>query len=518
MGLDNPSQQVGLPRPENGPVLESCAICLGVCVLVVLIESTMHWVGFFDAGQAVWWPTNALALALMLRSERRRWPAVLSGTLLGSLTGQIYYGYPIGLDFGNFLANGIGPLLIALMLPRFRKLEDWLQEPQLVARFVMYALILAPALSATIFATCSHLVIRNSSLWEIAHRRAVADMLGYAMFTPLALVIAGGRAYRPGRVRKSFTTFLLVIMVLFTTTAVFSQKTYPVTFVLASMMLLVAMHLGFRASVVIVNLLAALATAATMHGYGPLVLGAGAEMGTRIILLQMFLTLSMVTVFSISVIQLEREMFQTKLQLAYGEMEVLATIDALTGVANRRRFQEVLDKEWSRASRTGEAIAVLMIDVDHFKAYNDVHGHLAGDECLRIIARTLLENERRTSDLLARYGGEEFVLLLPSTSLEGAAQIAETLRAKVEGLSQGNLKRPVTISIGCAAMSPIAGLSAMALIGASDEALYLAKKNGRNRVEIARNELTGFAAQQLSEYKDGELPKGTAKKGAVSVT
>ena len=99
----------------------------------------MHLVGFFNEGQAVWWPTNGLAVGLLLRVERRRWAAILSGVLLGSLAGELLFHFPMSTNLVNFAANSSGPLLAAWALPRFRKLDDWMQEPYLVARFVVFA-------------------------------------------------------------------------------------------------------------------------------------------------------------------------------------------------------------------------------------------------------------------------------------------------------------------------------------------------------------------------------------------
>ena len=221
----------------------------------------------------------------------------------------------------------------------------------------------------------------------------------------------------------------------------------------------------------------------------------------RILLLQAFLTLTMVMALSIAVIQIDRADSQTRLRHAYEQMEKLATIDPLTGVGNRRLFEDTLEAEWSRAVRSSDPLAVLMIDADNFKSYNDRYGHLAGDDCLREIAKAILSLDRRSTDLLSRFGGEEFVFLLPGTTLEGAQLIAETIRCKVERLhaQQGRraLQRKVTVSIGCAAIVPGPQSSPTRLLAASDEALYNAKQNGRNRVEVAG--LDGW--QSVSDFE-----------------
>lgn len=157
----------------------------------------------------------------------------------------------------------------------------------------------------------------------------------------------------------------------------------------------------------------------------------------------------------------------------------LAFIDGLTGVHNRRHFDERFAAETRRAQRTRSPLAVLMADVDHFKRYNDQCGHLAGDDCLRRVAATLRACLRRPTDLLARYGGEEFVCLLPDTDLAGAIGVAQGMEDAVRGLG---LPHPgvdgiVTISVGVAAEGEVTGL-----VEAADRALYLAKAAGRGRV------------------------------------
>lgn len=166
-------------------------------------------------------------------------------------------------------------------------------------------------------------------------------------------------------------------------------------------------------------------------------------------------------------------------------LETLSLTDALTGIANRRHFDEVLSKEWKRAQRLGEPLALAVLDVDWFKAYNDHYGHPAGDSCLQHVARTLVSISRST-DLVARYGGEEFVFLAPATSLDGARRLAEKLVQAVAELALPHAGSPLThisISVGVAVMCPGLGDSPQTLLQQADAALYRAKSQGRNRVE-----------------------------------
>jgi diguanylate cyclase (GGDEF)-like protein len=163
----------------------------------------------------------------------------------------------------------------------------------------------------------------------------------------------------------------------------------------------------------------------------------------------------------------------------------LALIDGLTGVANRRKFDDALEAEWSRARREGTCLAVVMIDIDYFKSFNDNYGHQAGDLCLQQVARALAECMQRPADLFARYGGEEFVALLPSTDIAGATALAERLRgalARIRVSHSGSSLGYVTLSAGVAAAYVGADATALDLVAKADAALYDAKIAGRNRV------------------------------------
>lgn len=164
----------------------------------------------------------------------------------------------------------------------------------------------------------------------------------------------------------------------------------------------------------------------------------------------------------------------------------LSYVDGLTGIANRRRFDEVMDTEWRRAIRDKQPIALIMLDIDFFKNYNDFYGHLAGDECLRKIAQVLQAAVTRPGDLVARYGGEEFVTVLPNTSLPGAARLAEEIRAAIEAIQLPHAKSPisswVTVSAGIADSLPTNSDLYTDLVGRADRALYQAKQTGRNRI------------------------------------
>lgn len=164
----------------------------------------------------------------------------------------------------------------------------------------------------------------------------------------------------------------------------------------------------------------------------------------------------------------------------------LSSLDGLTGIANRRYFDRFLVQEWNRTLRSDDEISLVMIDVDHFKLYNDHYGHVAGDDCLKTISRTLAGSLPRSTDLVARFGGEEFVCVLTCTGKHGAANVAEKLRQSVHALeiphARSEVSPTVTVSIGAATARPsLNELQPENLLHAADKQLYLAKNSGRNR-------------------------------------
>ena len=174
------------------------------------------------------------------------------------------------------------------------------------------------------------------------------------------------------------------------------------------------------------------------------------------------------------------------LKLKTDLLESLALVDGLTNIPNRRRFDEALEQEWKRSTRSGESLALIMADIDHFKAYNDHYGHGGGDQCLKAVAQALAQSIDRAGDIVARYGGEEFVAVMPNTDAAGAQLLAERWRANVAALRLphgfSSAADHVTISVGYAALKPVIDRAPTELLELADKMLYQAKEQGRNRV------------------------------------
>lgn len=184
--------------------------------------------------------------------------------------------------------------------------------------------------------------------------------------------------------------------------------------------------------------------------------------------------------------RIERERELKSLMVKLGRM---TQMDGLTGIANRRFFDETFNREWFRAQRQNASLAVLMIDIDFFKKYNDEYGHLEGDNCLKKVASAIQGSLKRPADFLARFGGEEFVVVLPSTDSRGAANIAEDIRGNIADLgiehATSDIEDFVTVSIGVACVQPGHDEPPEMLLNMSDQALYQAKSTGRNRIHVS---------------------------------
>lgn len=182
----------------------------------------------------------------------------------------------------------------------------------------------------------------------------------------------------------------------------------------------------------------------------------------------------------------DRKKTEQALAEANQRLEKMARIDGLTQIANRRSFDETIEKEWLRLRRDQKPLSLLLGDIDFFKKFNDHYGHQAGDDCLRLVAKALAASVLRPADLAARYGGEEFAILLPEVDIEGALQVGERILAAIRQLGiehqQSAVSDSVTISLGTATLIPHPNQAPEVLIAQADEALYQAKEQGRNRV------------------------------------
>lgn len=199
-------------------------------------------------------------------------------------------------------------------------------------------------------------------------------------------------------------------------------------------------------------------------------------------------------------IAIQQAKLHRQLTLANQSLKRMAYLDGLTQVANRRRFEQHLDGEWRRMSRQQASLSIILADIDYFKGFNDLYGHQAGDNCLRLVARTLNHAAKRPGDLVARYGGEEFAIILPNTDIKGAEAVAEEVRRAIRDrrISHrgSSIDAIVTMSLGVASCIPSGDLSAAHLVKHADEALYAAKNGGRDQVRVWPDQVSSGNSQR----------------------
>ena len=434
---------------------------------------------FLTDNVAVCWPLVGLQVAALLRIPRRHWPPVIIGILISQVI--LEWREPADEMIVDAICDIAELLIAAFCLPALKGVSDWIKQPHLLKRFIIWPMLLGPALTAfPVAAVFSHELGVN--YWRYWARWFTGDMLGVVLWLPLGVILISRETYDLFAWKALPRTIGLIGTLSLAGWAIFNFRPTPVAFVLMPLLLLIAFRLGFSGSAIAVNILCVLSAKGTLHHLGPFGL---IPEPYNVTALQLYLAFCMLMCFPVSIILLERDDFERATKAAYQKMEQLAISDGLTGLANRRRFDTVFAEEWRRAIRAGDPIAVMMIDVDCFKLFNDLYGHLAGDDCLRKIADSIRSTVRRAGDLPARFGGEEFVVLMPRTNLSGALEVAEAVRLQVELLRLEHKRNPhnfVTISIGCWSTIPKADVLPDSLIDAADQGLYCAKQSGRNRI------------------------------------
>lgn len=475
---------------------QGVAIAFSTVIGLQVFMRVMTFLTLGDQGWLVCWRLDGVTAACMLRTQRRRWPWILLGLVLSLVWTGAQIHAPVGDTLVSLIANLLEACIAAFFLPAISNVTDWVRSPRITRRFTLFALGLAP-LAGAITASAYFAQKNHSSYFQSAVFWWLGDSLGMVLWLPMTLILTTPEFYALFSRQHLSRTLGLLALISGLSWIVFLGKSAPFAFTILPVLLWIGLRLGFAGSVFATNLLALVATAGTLTGHGPFLL-MSSDPDLQIRALQIFLMAAMLMALPISVVLLEREAFAQQLQDSYKKMELQAHLDSLTGVANRRRFDETLEREWQRAMREETPMALLMVDADVFKDFNDFYGHQAGDEVLRRLAETMHRVVQRPTDLVARYGGEEFVILLPGVDETGTRHIAEQIRSAILIEKIAHVKSPVgfvTVSVGCWSMIPAADSHPSQLIGHADAALYAAKNNGRNRVEYGN--IPASAAERL---------------------
>jgi diguanylate cyclase (GGDEF)-like protein len=438
----------------------------------------------FSQGWTIFWPLNGVTIALLLMRARSDWFWMLLGVAVGTGIGELPDN-PVGMEVWQRIFSLSEVLLSACLLPRFSTLEDWLRIPHVFPRFLA-ALILGPAVSGIFAAILFHRVLGVPYLLAF-NNWATADALGIAITMPLALSLRSPQMRRLFERSALPRTLAVLALAVVSAVPIFSVGRYPLLFLLYPVLLLVDSQLAFSGSAIAVPAVCLISLYLATHSRGPFGVWPSDLIVGRDQALQIYLGFHIVALFPASILLMERRRMAEELRDHNVRLSVLAAVDALTGIANRRSFDERITDEWARATRLRTPLALLMIDIDSFKQFNDLYGHDGGDRCLQAVAGVLAKLVDAPQNLLARIGGEEFAVLLPNTRIEEAQQLAERIRAEVLHLAidhLGNSWRRVTVSVGCAAVTPSHGKGQVRLLRLADAALYQAKQEGRNCVAM----------------------------------
>lgn len=498
---------------------------------VIVLTAALAWLGLYSgrgAGRvpAVWWANAALVSVMLLAAtarqpqpsqpedsketptpprqpflwnllaggRRRHWPFLLAAGYLGNVIAHALMHDPTSqillLSACDVLEAAIAAYSVGFVLG---DRVDLTEQKQLLL-FVAFAVFLAP-LVASFTAGVVLRWLLGTSMTMTPLRWFPPSALGMSVIPPLVLGLARRETwdlFRPGRLAN---TLLYLFLIAVATIVIFTRSDFAMLFLIIPPLLFLVVRLGLGGGALGCCLVAAIGTEFTIGRHSGTLMQVDTSLEHRIFLLQMFLATAVLSVSVIAVVLAElqragRDVRESEMRYRTlaASMEMLAALDPLTQVANRRCFDEALDREWQRALRSRTSLSLILFDADFFKAYNDRYGHLAGDDCLRKIADTFTSTVRRPADLVARFGGEEFGIILPETDAAGAFRLAESLRTRVERMAWSHAASPsgvVTLSGGCASMTPMVGETSTDLLNSADEALYEAKRQGRNRIESA---------------------------------
>lgn len=503
------------PRPAEAPLAASRERAhwpeLAVTFLVLLLFS---WLGIklsnVSDGVATIWFTNGMLFALVILRPRRLWLQYFAIGLVADTLADVLYGDRFALAFGVSLANSVEVILSALVLTAIFGNPFNLSRRKPLVGFLVIAVIGATAITSALGASWTLLFVKAGPWLTLFRTWYLGDILGMSIMAPLVFILLRPGFFRVLHRKQLLNTLALLTVPALATLFVFTHSADPLIFFIFPALLLVVFRLGFPGTVLAVFVIAIISIGLTVRGYGPLILVADHRMLHRIVVVQIFLAVALFTSFSVAALLEERKELETSLQQSEARYRLLASLDGLTGLANRRSFDERLDAEWQRALLSHQPLSLLMIDVDLFKRYNDLNGHIDGDACLRQIANAIADSIPAHLGEASRFGGEEFTVILPNTDSAHAAAIAETLRAAVATMQlphPGSPHHIQTISIGVAVAIPEPDQSPLSLLNASDSALYLAKLLGRNRVE---SNLSQATVQLTREPDLATTPPGIA--------
>ena len=462
-------------------------------VIVFAFAGVCSWLGIAlsrqSEGVATIWLSNGILFGLLITQPPRVWLAYFLAGLTADTLADVIYGDTFRLAFGVSLANSFEVVSSSLVLSAWFGVPLNLTRRRVLVAFLGVSVVTATAITSALGASWTLLFEDAGSWFLLARTWYLGDMLGMAILAPVLVILQRPAFFAILHRRNLPKTLLVLSAPVLTTVLIFTHDKDPLIFFLFPPLLLVAFVLGFPGTVLNILLVALVAISFTVKGHGPLMLIAGEHMLLhRIVVAQIFVAVAIFTMFPVAALLEEREELKFSLANSEANYRALAHSDELTGLSNRRAFNLQLEHAWEVALTQQHPLALLLIDADLFKQYNDIYGHLCGDDCLRTVAQAIARVLDGVPCTAARYGGEEFAVILPGTTKEAASRIANAIRQRVLAQDIPHPSSPPgvqTVSIGVAGIIPQRDQKPMELVNLADHALYGAKLSGRNQVASA---------------------------------
>ncbi len=457
---------------------------------VFTLAAVSSWMGIVlshqSEGIATIWLSNGIVFGLLITQPKRRWLAYFIAGLTADTLADVLWGDPFRLAFGVSLANSFEVVASSLLLTVWLGWPLDLSKRRSLVGFLLVSVVGAAALTSALGASWTLLFVPGPPWWQMFRTWYLGDLLGMAILAPLIIMVQRPAFFSMFERSRLPHTLLVLCAPVVITVLVFTNSRDPLIFFLFPAFLLVAFRLGLPGTVVNILLVTLMAIGFTVKGHGPLMLIAGEHMLLhRIVIAQIFAAVAIFTMFPVAALLEEKEDLKNSLAASEAKFRNLALVDALTGLPNRRAFNLQLESAWTDALADGELVALLLLDVDQFKQYNDVAGHVGGDACLRSIAEVIAAIAETVNGIAARIGGEEFAVILPRIPQARAREVAEEIRHAVADLALLNPASPCgiqTVSLGVAVRVPLNGQNSIDLMRWADQALYSAKLSGRNQV------------------------------------
>jgi diguanylate cyclase (GGDEF)-like protein len=457
---------------------------------VFALATLCSWLGIVlsrqSEGVATIWLSNGLLFGLLITQPKRLWLAYFLAGLTADTLADLLYGDPFRVAIGVSLANSIEVVTSCLLLTLWFDSPLDLSKRRSLVGFLLISVLGATVLTSALGAWWTLLMFAGPPWWQMFRTWYLGDMLGMAVLAPLVIMVQRPAFFSMFERRRLRNTLLVLSVPVVVTALVFTHSKDPLIFLMFPTFLLVAFRLGLPGTVVNILLVTLMAIGLTVKGQGPLMLILGEhQLLHRIVIAQLFAAVAIFTMFPVAALLEEKEELKNSLAVSEARFRNLAHVDELTGLPNRRAFNLRLENAWTDASTSGKRLALLILDADLFKQYNDDVGHLGGDACLRSIARVVAGVVDGTKGIAARIGGEEFAVILPDTTQLRAQEVAEEIRLSIEGLALAHSSSPYgvqTVSIGVAVQVPLDGEVPIELMRLADQALYSAKLSGRNQV------------------------------------